>query len=195
MLSLVSVNKMQRTTLKERLHLCSEYKAVLTGYEESFGKIDIYSLFYYRDKDKALKKLSDNCQKSFYLNSEKIPCEYSEKLLCEKLLEKLKNRQKSANVCLHFLPEYSVLLQLCRYSSKVYICGFPPPDFLDEIWKNCGTIPFFGKPCTDTTYTLKGNEVPVINKLPKPFDNICPKDFSPTLFAGLLYKENGVFLK
>lgn len=193
MFSVVSFKKLKKKTIIQKLFSSILPKAVLESHQDSFGKIDVYTVFYYSNKEKALSLLLKHCEQKPYLSTAEVPKEYKRALACKQLTEKADNK-RSSSLCLYFVPEKPFLTELCRNFSKVVIVGQEMPDFLDEIWKECGTVPCFCRFPVKTDYTLTGTEEPTLTCLPPPFDEICPSDFSPTLFAGLLYKENGIFI-
>ena len=193
MLSLISFKTIPKLTIKQRILGGFGQKAVLDCYKDSFGTINVYNLYYYKNKEKAFASLLNFCDKNSYTANSTTPPEYLQALSCKQLLEKEKN-YKGLSLSLYFVPEKAILTELCRAFSKVYIIGNEAPSFLEDIWKECGTLPTICALAVKTDFILYGNEAPIIKKLATPFCDICPADFSYTLFAGLLYKENGIFI-
>ena len=140
MLSLISLKFKQNFTYKKCVFGKGKPKAVLDCYQDYFGTINIYTLYYRKNKQKALASLLKVCDKKVYMSNSEIPLKYLQMLGCKQLIS---NKVRGLSLSLCFIPERDTLTELCRTFSKVYVIGCEPPDYLDEIWKECGTLPTF----------------------------------------------------
>ena len=192
MFSVVYFKKEQKKNLF--LKLFTPCRAVLEQYEGDFGIINVYTLTLYKNKEKTLKKLLNTVGGKIYTEDSKIPKEYLNRLFCEETIKKAAHI-KNATLTIYYIPEKQILIDLIRKFNTVYISKSLTPDLTEEIWRECGTLPIttIFPPVTD--FKITGNETPTIKELPEPFSEICPKDFPPTLFAALTYKENGIFIQ
>ncbi len=166
-------------------------KAIKEQYEGAFGQINVYTVFYYKNKEKAFAALCKQCNQKPFTKDSKPPSEYLKELYCEQLIAK---SQRKDNLTLFYVPEKQTLIKLVRKFKTVYITEVLDTNLANEIWKECGALPVFCKFPPKGDHTATGNETPTVKELPEPFSDICPQDFPPTLFAGLLYKENGIFI-
>jgi hypothetical protein len=195
MLSLVVGVPMKRRTLLERLHLCRKEKIIKESYFlEKTGEINIYKIYHFSkkafwDKEKLQKALKEN----LYCSFSQIPNEYLKEAVILKLIETLK-KEKGKTVFLNKnLCNTPHLAQICRYSKRVYIDSDTLPNNAEEIYKNIGTLPFLSS-CANGADIIPDTNIPFFVKLPKEVEEIRPKEFSPTLFAGLIFKENGMLI-
>lgn len=193
MLSLITYNPLIRKTLKEKLHFCKNHTAINETYIGDFGEIEIIKLYYYSQMQKAEKKLFSVFKNKIFSSESKIPNEYLLKLTFLKLIKTLKeNRQKT--VYLNIVPDKETLIEILRHCKCVYVNDKKPLPCLDDIWFECGTVPVITSAPIFCDYAVMGNEQPRIKQLKTPFFEICPKEFEPTLFAGLLYRHNNFFI-
>ena len=110
-----------------------------------------------------------------------------------RLIENLKKDTDKVVYLNKSLCDTPYLAQICRYSKKVYIESDSLPENADYIYKNFGTLPLLCSSFPDADYFPDIN-TPFYVKLPKEVEDIRPKEFSAALFAGLIYKENGILL-
>ncbi len=191
MFSVVSFKNKEKKKIFSRLF--TPTKAILEQYEGNFGIINVYTLAVYKNKEKAFRKLANIVNEKLYTANSEIPKEYLKRLYCEQLIAKAQ-QNKNATLTLYYTPEKQTLINLTRKFKAVYITEALPQDITEEIWKECGALPTTTAFPPKTDYKATGNETPIVKSLPKPYSDICPKDFPQALFAALLYKENGIFI-
>ncbi|MEE0947044.1 MAG: hypothetical protein U0M42_09515 [Acutalibacteraceae bacterium] len=159
-----------------------------------WGEICIFRLSHKKGSLSAEKKLRQIITHNIYTNSEPIPQEYIQTLSVYFLEQKLReNRNKTVCLsCPHITEEQ--LNNICLLSKAVYFVGEKLPEFSYDIYRRTGVMPML---CNNRVDAHFYNEPPLLFNtiLPDELSSICPKEFSPTLFAGLLYKENGVMIK
>ena len=194
MLSLAIPVKMKRKTLKEKLHLCKREKIIKETFCGTYGEINIYRIYHFSAHSFfTSEKLSSFLKERVYDSDTEIPREYLKQAVILKLLNTLKENPRKTVFLNNQFSDTPFLGQLCRYSEKVYIMSDCSTKTLNEIYKKygtlpqCTTIPVAADYCPDIKEPLK-----VI--LPEELQDICPKEFSPLLFAALLYKENNVMI-
>ncbi len=195
MLSLVVSVPMKRRTLLERLHLCKKEKIIKESHSlETAGEINIYKIYHFSkkpfwDKERLQKALKENLYSSF----SDVPTEYLKEAVVLRLIETLK-KEKGKTVYLNkSLCDTPYLAQICRYSKRVYIESDTLPPNAEEIYKNFGTLPFLSS-CPVGADISPDINIPFFVKLPREVEEIRPKEFSAVLFAGLIFKENGIFI-
>lgn len=194
MLSLVTTVHLKRKSLAERLHLCKSEKIIKECHTTAFGQINLYKIYSYAKKPFFTpERLSRSLKERLYDRNAEIPKEYLVNAALLRLTERLKgDRGKTVFLSGDFLNS-PLLGQLCRYSARVYIMSDTLPKAHEEIYKSYGTMPLCVSFPVAADYCPDIKE-PFTLSLPKELKSICPKDFSPLLFAALIYKENSVMI-
>ncbi len=195
MLSLTLTVPLKRKTFLQRLYLCRKEKIVKESYSfKTVGEINVYKIYHFSKKSFWEKERLENALKErLYCSFSKIPEEYLKEVTALKLMERLK-KEKGKTVYLNkTLCDTKYLPQICRYAKKVYIESQTLPENAEEIYKTYGTLPFLCSEPNEADICPDIN-TPFCVKLPKEVEEIRPKEFSPTLLAGLIYKENGILI-
>ena len=194
MLSLAIPIKLKRRTLKERLHLCPKEKIIKETFCGYYGQINIYKVYHFSSRPFfTAEKLSVALKEKLYSPHTHIPEEYLKTAVLLKLIKKLKENPRKTVFLNNKFRDTHLLGELCRYSKKVYIMYECPPETINDIYKKYGTLPQY------TAHPIAADYCPDIKEplkvsLPEELKDICPKEFSPLLFAALLYKENNVMI-
>ena len=195
MLSLVINIPLKRRTFLERLHLCRKEKIVKESFNlKTTGEINVYKIYHFSKKPFWEKeRLESELRERLYCSYSDIPEEYLKEGVILRLIEVLK-KEKGKTVYLNkSLCDTPHLATLCRYAKRVYIESESLPKNAEEIYKSFGTLPVVCSfPANADLYP--DISTPFFVKLPKEAEDIRPKEFSPTLFAGLIYKENGLLI-
>ena len=193
MLCLLVKKQLNRRSLKEKLHLCKSNTASFRHFNTAFGEISVYTLYSYKNIDKAERRLRQSVPFPLYSCDKKADKEYLEKAVLKKGTEFLKNNKRKTVYLSLSKPTLQELIPLCSYSERLYI-SFPLSDHeTAEIYRLCGTLPVYSAlrvPCDQK----KKKNYPLNVNLPENLRDICPSDFSHTLFASLIYRENGRFV-
>lgn len=192
-LCLITKHPLKRRSLKEKLHLSKKEKAEYTLYSTSYGELCIYSVYSFSDVNKTAQKLINTVKERVYTCDSPVFEEYLIKKNASELIKQLK-RKKNKTVCINapYLDQEE-LEDICAYSRAVYIVGSLLPDCAENIYKKTGVMPtLVGFPKT-ADFILDTKNIPYVN-LPQELSSICPPEFSPLLFASLIYKENGRFI-
>lgn len=194
MLSLAIHTPLKRKTLRERLHLCPNEKIVKDSFSGSFGEINIYRIYHFSSQPFfTTERLRKILKERLYMPNSSIPSEYLKTATLLRLLKKLKTTKGKTVFLSREMSITPLLGQLCRYSAKVYIMSDSLPENAEEIYRSFGTLPI----CTCAPVAADfcpDIKEPFDLNLPEELLTICPKEFSPLLFAALLYKENGVMI-
>ena len=195
MLSLALTIHLKRRTFWQRLHFCKKEKIVKESYSlKSAGDINIYKIYYFSKKAFWGKdRLETALNERLYCSFSQIPPEYLKEVTILRLIETLK-KEKGKTVFLNrTLCDTVYLPQICRYAKKVFIESNALPKNAEEIYKKFGTLPFLCSAPPEADFFPDIN-TPFLVKLPKEVEEIRPKEFSPTLLAGLIFKENGILI-
>lgn len=194
MLSLAVTTKQKRRTLRERLHLCSGEKIIKDSFYGDYGEINVYRIYHFSKKPFFTpERLERSLKERLYTPDSPVPEEYLKEAVLLRLIERLKAERGKTVFLSRELCNTSHLGQLCRYCARVYIMNESLPDNAEEIYKRYGTLPLVTSVPVAADYCPDIKE-PLNITLPEKFREICPKEFSPLLFAALLYKENGVMI-
>lgn len=196
MLSLVVCVPMKRITILQKLHLCRKEKIVKESYSfKSAGEINIYKIYHFSKKSFWNKeRLEKALGERLYCAYSQTPTEYLKEIILLRLIEQLK-KEKGKTVFLNkHLWDSEHLPIICRYSKRVFIESEKLPAKAELIYKSYGTLPFLCDSVPDADIFPDLSD-PVFIKLPKEVEEIRPKEFSPVLFAGLIFKENKIFIK
>lgn len=194
MLSLAVTTHLKRRTLRQRLRLCLNEKIIKDSFCSHYGEINIYRIYHFSKKPFFTpERLEKALKERLYTPDSPVPEEYLKKAVLLRLTEKLKTERGKTVFLSDGLCRSPLLGQLCRYSSRVYIMSDALPDNAEEIYKSYGTLPIVTSIPVAADYCPDIRE-PFDLSLPKEYEEICPKEFSPLLFAALLYKENGVMI-
>ncbi len=195
MLSLIETIPLKRRTFLERIHLCRKEKIIKESYVlKAAGEINIYKIYHFSKKTFWEKERLENALKeNLYCCFSEVPKEYLKEGVVLRLIETLK-KEKGKTVYLNkTLCGTPHLPQICRYAKKVYIESESLPENAEEIYKKYGTLPLLCSALPNADIFPDIN-TPFYVKLPKEVEEIRPKEFSPTLFAGLIFKENGILI-
>lgn len=191
MLSLLIPTPCKRRTFLQKLHLCKKEKIIKESYDTAFGEINIYRIYYFSKQPSFTEsRLRQSVKEPLYRPDSPLPEEYLKEALMLRLLKQLKN-SSGKTVCLNGdLCDTLHLGEICRYAKKVFTVRESLPENAEEIYKKYGTLPI------PTSFPVAADFCPDTREplsitLPEELCHICPKEFSPLLFAGLLYKENG----
>ncbi len=159
-------------------------------FDTHWGEICIYRLYFSGKKDKTEDKLRRAVPYNIYTPYSSIPEEYLQKTALITLEKKLeKNRNKTVCINIPFITEEE-MIKICALSKTVYYVGNSLPEFSQNIFRKTGVMPVLtSQPVDADFYTEKDSFLKV--DLPEELLSVCPEDFSHSLFAGLLYKENG----
>ncbi len=195
MLSLVITKQLKRKTAAEKLRLCRSEKIIKEAFSTLYGDITLYTVYHYTKKPFfTTEKMQKALNEELFAPNTKIPKEYLIKAILEELIENLKSTH-GKTVCLKKEFCYSALLdQICRYAKRVYTMSPVSEERICFIYKTYGTLPIFSKQPIAADY-CPDILAPITVTLPQELEEIRPKEFSPLLFAALIYKKNGKFLK
>lgn len=195
MLSLVVTKHVKRKTAKEKLRLCRKERIEKEIFESNFGDITLYTVYHYtKEPFFTPERIGKALKEELFSPSSDIPKEYLVSVVLDELIEKLK-RTSGKTVCLNREFCYSPRIdEICRYAKKVYTLFPIPEERINKIYETYGTLPVFSKlpVAADFCPDIK---TPFNPTLPKELEKIRPKEFSPLLFASLLYKKNGRLFK
>ncbi|MBR2043154.1 MAG: hypothetical protein IJ946_02315 [Clostridia bacterium] len=195
MLSLATSTHLLRRSFTERLHLCKNEKIIKESHTTAFGQICIYNIYYYSARPHfTTERLKNALKERIFTEKDEVPREYLKEAIILRLIEALKESRKKTVYLSKDFCDTPHLGQLCRYSAGVYMNCDILPDTAFEIYKSYGTLPFCVSAPVATDFCPDLREAFSVN-LPHELDEIRPKGFSPTLFAGLIFKENGFLIK
>lgn len=191
-LRLVVFNKISKAQKRKTFLLKRKSYVLKETYETAFGEIEIYTVNYYKTKEKAKKLFVKNFGNNFHTAEETPNKDYLIKLLAKKAINMLKSKEINS-VFINCDMEFSLIEEICRYAKELYLNQELYFCFGQKLFENCGVLPreFKSGICCDMVLDGKENCQAV---LPKELLEVCPKEFSPTLFCSLIYTENGYFI-
>lgn len=190
MLCLLVKKRLKRRNLREKLHLCKSFTAHYDFYNTAYGEIRIFKIHYFKNIEKAEHNLRSIVSSPLYTCTATTPSEYIEKASIYSLIRDLKNRPRSTVcICINGIKEKE-MCEICRFARTVYFVGKALPSYTQELYRLCGVAPVLVSLPVAADFYLDKNTLLNIN-LPEELKEICPEEFTPTLFAGLIYKENG----
>lgn len=194
MLSLTVQVPLKRKTLKERLHLCPKEKIIKDTFSTYYGEINIYRIYHFSPEPFFTpKRLSKALKETLYTPYSPVPKEYLKRAVLLRLIEKLK---KDGGKTVFLGKEFfgtDLLGEICRYSARVYIMSDTLPENAEQIYRKYGTLPLCSAVPVVADFCPDTKE-PFTVSLPEELKTICPKEFSPLLFAALIYKENQMMI-
>ena len=162
------------------------------SFQTAFGEIEICTVNYYKKTEKAKKLFFKNFGDQYHTAEETPKEEYLIKLSAKNTLKSLKAKEIES-VFINCDIEFSLVEEICRYAKELYLNNELYSCFGQKLFENCGVLPrqFKSGICCDKVLDGKENCQAV---LPKELLEVCPKEFTPTLFCSLVYSENGYFV-
>ncbi len=172
--------------LKRKNYIEKEY------FKTNYGEIEIYTVKHYYSEKKAKKLFKKNFGTAFHTVTEQPNENYRLKLCAKRIINDLKAK-KSETVYINRQVDFKDIESICRYAKELYLNQELYSLYGQKLFENCGVLPrqFKSGICCDMVLDGKENCQAV---LPKDLFEICPKEFSPTLFCSLIYAENGYFI-
>ena len=158
-------------------------------YSTSFGEICIYTLYYVKNDEKAIKKLKDLIPFNIYDKNSLIFPDYVKKVQILRTINLLKQKPEVSVYADFESLEKEEIISLLKNSSRLILSFEPERKEREEIYSLCGTLPDYSNN-TAADICISSKLLPHIT-LPEELSSICPKEISPLLFASLLYRENG----
>jgi hypothetical protein len=190
MLCLLIENTLKRRSLREKLRLCKTNKAVFRCYDTQYGKITVYTLYSYGNTEKAKERLYKAVGTALYTPLSPYCKEYLNKAVIIKSIEYFKTNRGKTVFLRNIKPETEHLVELCSLTKALYVSFTLSEGEKRKIYRLCGALPIYAA-FTPTVDFIIDENYPIKINLPENLVHICPKEFSPLLFASLIYKENG----
>lgn len=192
MLCILVVKRLKRRSIRERLHLTEKTTVYCDSYTTDYGEIKIFRLYSYSSPEKEVEYLEKNLNFTLHKEDEEVPCEYLIKAAYKKGLDYLKGNSGKSICVPSGIYTKEQIGELIKFSKTLYIAG-ELPDFYNDFLNIYGTLPIKASSCFCADYIMDIKNIPNVI-LPQNLLEICPKEISPALFAGLLLKENGVMI-
>ncbi len=161
-------------------------------FKTNYGEIEIYTVNHFCSEKKAKKLFIKNFGTAFHTANEQPNENYRLKLCVKRIINDLKTK-KAENVYINCQADFKDIEQICRYSKQLYLSQELFSCFGQKLFENCGVLPRVFKSGIFCDRILGENENPCA-VLPNELTEVCPKEFSPTLFCSLIYTENGYFI-
>jgi hypothetical protein len=179
--------KQKRKTffLKHRNYVEKEH------FKTNYGEIEIYTVNHYCSEKKAKEIFSKNFGGGFHTADEHPSNDYVIKLCAKRILYDLKTK-KAETVYINCQADFKEIEAICRYAKQLYLNEELYSLFAQKLFENCGVLPRMVANSIFCDRVLDGKETPQV-KLSEELLEVCPKEFTPTLFCSLLYTENGYF--